>query len=80
MYSYVHFYTSASSRIVRHTYTSINIQQVSLWTVTRAEESNVRNAGETVQSLSTTHVREASDIQRVLRYNFLTQPGHDYMR
>jgi hypothetical protein len=78
MYSYVHFYTSASSRIVRYTYTPINIQRVSLWTLTRAEESNVRNATETVQSLSTTHVRE--DIQRVLRYNFLTQPSHDYKR
>jgi len=80
MYTYVHFYTSASSRIVRHTDTSMNKQRVSLWTLTRAEESSVRYAVETVQSLRTTHVRKACDIQRVLKYNFLMQPGHDYVR
>jgi hypothetical protein len=80
MYSNIHFYTSASSRIVCHTHTSMNTQRVSLWTMTRAEESNVRYAVETVQSLSTTHAREGCDLQRVLRYNFLTHPDHDYMR
>jgi len=65
MYSYVHFYTIASGRIVRYTYTSMNIQGIYLWTLIRAEKSNARYVVESVQSLSTTHVREAFDLQRV---------------
>jgi len=66
MYSYVHFYTIASERIVRYIYTSMNIQGVSLWTLIRAEKSNACYAVESVQSLNTTHIREACDLQRVL--------------